>query len=173
MLGKALDLAEKDPEALEGMHERQGNPRPLAPRVAEVDDWVEKQKTNAAAAGERWRTNMLRPKKDPIAEAKKAVVKWENKMKEAIADKRFTKGLDAVDEAAMMATLEATPASVFVDGIERRTAKIKGKVEKLRPLVVAAAEVLDRMPIDTDKQREDKMIAARRAMIEVGKRMKA
>ena len=173
VLDKALDVAEKNPDALEGMHEREGNPRPLAPRIAEVDDWAEKQEANAEAAGERWRTNMLRPKKDPIAEAKKASTKWANKLKEAIADNRFEKGLDAVDEAAMMETLEATPASVFVDGIKRRKRKIRGKIEKLRPLLVASAETLDKLPIDTEAQREAKMIANLRAMKEIGKRMKA
>lgn len=173
VLDKALDVALKNPEALEGMHEHEGNPRTLAPRIVEVDDWAEKQETNAEAAGERWRTNMLRPKKDPIIEAIKAKTKWENKLKAAIADDSFVKGLKAVDEAAMMETLEATPASVFVDGIKRRRAKIKGKIEKLRPLLVASAETLDKMPIDTEAQREVKMIANLRAMKEIGKRMKA
>ena len=173
VLTLALDLAEKDPEALEGMHERMGNPRPLAPRVAEVDDWVNTQKTNAAAAGDRWKRNMARPKKDPIAEAKKSAGKWKNKMQEAITNDSFVKGLNAVNEQAMLATIEATPAQVFVDGINRRTEKITAKVAKLRPLVIAATETLDKMPTDTDAQREAKMIAARRAMIEVGKRMKA
>ena len=168
----ALDLAAKDPDLLPGAHEHEGNPRALAPRVPETADWVNKQIDNARAAADRWKAGALRPKKDPIAEAKKAKGKWKNKMEAAIRDDAYARGLDAVDEDAMIATIEATPASAFSEGIERRRQKITGKVERLRGNVLALANTLDAMPVDTDQQREAKMIAARRGMIEVGKKMK-
>jgi len=171
-LSAALDRAQKDPDSIPELHEREGNPRPLAPRVPEAADWVEQQIKGAKANAAKWKARTLRPKKDPIAAAKAARGKWENKMRAAIDEGNFAKGLDAVDEAAMLETIEQTPETAFSGGIERRARKIRTKVEKLRPMVGALAGEIDAMPQDTDEQREQRAIAAIRGMREIGKRMK-
>lgn len=172
-LDKALAVARENPEALPGYGVTQGNPRNLAPRVAETGDWVGKQIGNAQNAAQRWKDRVRTPRKDPVAEAKKASQKWKNKMQEAIQGDRFAKGLAQVDEAAMIETIEATDPTVFSGGIERRRGKITSKVEKLRPKVLALANTLDAMPTNTDAEREAKMIAARRGMLKIGSEMKS
>lgn len=169
-LNKALDVAATDPDSLEGMHEREGNPITLGPRIPESDEMAEKMVTNAAAAGERWLANVTRPKKDPISAAKAAKGKWKQKMQEAIANDSFAKGLDLVDEDEMYETIRAGGSAPFSSGINRRAAKVKRVMGELRPHFVALAETLDKMPIDTPEQREAKMIAAKRGMEAIGKK---
>lgn len=172
-LAKALDRAEKDPESFEGAHEREGNPRPLAPRVPEVEDIVAKHSTRTAAAGQAWKDGVLRPKKDPIQAAIAAKGKWATKLQAAIQDDSFAKGLAAVDEEEMVRIIEATDPSVFTGGVARREGKYRAKMEKTRPMVLALAEEIDKMPQDTEAQREARMLAATRGMREIGKRLKA
>jgi len=171
-LGAALDKAESDPESVDRVHEHEGNPRNLAPRVPEAADIAAKHQERTAAAGAAWKAGVMRPKKDPIEAAKAAAGKWETKVKEAIANKSFTKGLDAVDEAEMIRILEETDASVFTEGVRRRGAKYERKVGAMRPMLVALTNELDRMPVDTEQQREAKAIASIRGMREIGRRLK-
>ena len=171
-LDKALEVAERNPDALEGMHERQGNPITLGPRVAEADEWAEKQLTNAQAAGERWLANVLRPRKDPLTAALGAKGKYKNRVEESIREDRWAKGIAAVDEDEMFATITEGGAAPFVSGVQRRARKVRRVVGQLRPMVVALAETIDKMPIDTDAQREARLLAARRGMIAIGKKRK-
>jgi len=173
VLDKALTVAQTNPDALPGMHERQGNPRPLAPRVPETDEWVQRQVENAQLQAAKWKEKTLRPRKDPIAAAKAAAGKYKQKMQAALQEGAWEKGIAAVDEEAMIETIEQTDPEVYSAGIRRRQRKIRSRVEKLRPLVVGLAETIDKMPQDTDQQREQRMIAARRGMIEIGKRMRS
>jgi len=161
-----------DPDSMAALHPVEGNPRTLAARILPPDEWVAKQLERTAAAGETWKERTLHPRKDPIAEAKKAAPKWKAKMQEAIQKDSFAKGLDAVDEDAMIETIEQTPPSVFTDGVRRRERKIKGKIEKLAPLLAANVESLDAMPDTTDAEREAKMLANLRNMKTIGDKMK-
>jgi len=172
-LDKALDVAVKDPESLPGHSATtEGNPINLGPRVAEADTWAEKQITNAVAASDRWLAGVTRPKKNPVESAIKATGKWKAKMQEALADESFAKGLGKVDIDEMYETITAGGSAPFASGIERRTAKVKRKVGVLRNLTLALTTELDKMPIDTDAQREAKMIAAKRGMQAIGKKIK-
>ena len=172
-LAKALDRAESDPDSFEGAHEREGNPRPLAPRVPEVADIVAKHAERTAAAGDAWKAGVLRPKKDPVQAAIAAKGKWAAKLTEAIRDDSFAKGLAAVDEDEMVRIIESTSPSVFTDGVARRSGKYRAKMEKARPMVLALAVEIDKMPQDTEAQREARMLAATRGMRAIGKRLKA
>lgn len=164
---KLAAVAKENPEALEGTRERQGNPRTLAPRVPLPAEMTEQMIKGSADASAKWKARVMKPRKDPIAEAKKAEAKWENSVKAAIAAKRFAKGLDNVNEAAMIATIEATPEDAVAQGVARRRAKIQGKMEKLQPLLVANAEAIDAMPDATPEDRERKMVANLRNMREI------
>jgi len=170
MLDKALVLVEKNPDAFEGMHARQGNPITLGPRVPEAADWAEKQTTNAAAAGDRWLKGVLAPKKNPIDEAKKKKGKYRQKMEQALREDRYGKGLDLIDEDEMYATIRDGGSAPFSSGVTRRRAKVERVAATLRPMVVALTATLDAMPVDTPEQREAKMIAAKRGMEAIGKK---
>lgn len=161
---RLLAQALKDPESLPGMHATEGNPRTLAPRLPEVADWANTQITNTVNAAERWKKNTMTPRKDPIAEAKKAGPKWENAVKKAIADKNFEKGLAATDEEAMIDAIDKTDPSDFARAVQKREMKITHKLDRLRPLVVAHCQAIDALPTDTEAQREDKVIKNLRGM---------
>lgn len=173
VLDKALEVAEKNPEALPGFGEEMGNPITLAPRIPEAAEMADKMVANASNAGQRWLDNTLRPRKDPIAGMKKAGGKYKKRVEEALADDRWMKGVNQIDENEMYETIRQVGAGAFTNGINARKGKITRKLEKMRPLMVALTATLDAMPTDTDQQREQKMIVARRGMIEIGKKMKA
>ena len=72
----------------------------------------------------------------------------------------------------MYKTIEAIGQTAYEQGITAREGKIKTKIQRLQPLVAALAATLDRMPQDTDAQREAKMIAAKRGMQEIGRKLR-
>lgn len=173
VLEKALEVAEKNPEALPGYGEEIGNPITLAPRIPEAADMATKMVANATAAGSRWLENTMKPRKDPIEGMKKAKDKYKNRMQESLTDDRWAKGVNAIDENEMYATIQARGAGAFTSGIEARKGKIQKKLEKMRPLQLALTATLDAMPTGTDAQREQKMLVARRGMIEIGKKLRS
>lgn len=161
---KALAQALADPDSVPGAHEVQGNPITLAPRIPEVEDLTEKMVTNAVASAQHWKDRVLKPRKDPLAEARKAAPKWKAKMEEAIRNDAFAKGLENVDEEVMFEVIRNTDPSDFARAIEKRRPKIKAKLAKLRPLMLAHCAVIDAMPTVTDADREAKVIANLRGM---------
>ena len=172
VLDKALDVAVKNPDALPGMHESAGNPVTLAPRVPSAGDMVEKLMTNAQAAGECWLAGVKKPRKEPLKAALAALGKYKSKMAAALASGSWEKGLAAADETAMYATIDALGAGVFTTGVGARKAKMTAAFTKLQPMLVALANTIDAMPQDTEAQREARLLAARRGMIEIGKKLK-
>lgn len=169
-LSKDLALAATDPDALEGAHATTtGNPINLGPRVPEATDWANKQIANATAAGERWLANVQRPTKDPKAEALRANARYKGEMAKVLTEDRFAKGVQKIDLDEMMATIVAGGSGQFTSGVERRRGKIGRVVGDLRAQVLALANNLDKLPIDTPEQREAKMIAAKRGMEAIGR----
>ena len=172
-LAKAFKLAEEHPEMLPGHGPEQGNPITLAPRIPEASEMADKMVANATAAGNRWLENTLRPRKDPIAGMKKAKDKYKTRMQESLTEDRWAKGVENIDENEMYEIIQSAGAGAFTSGIERRKGKITRRLEKMRPLLLALSNTLDAMPTNTDQQREQKMVAARRGMIEIGKKMRS
>jgi hypothetical protein len=171
-LAANMELALTNPDALPTLHAREGNPVTLGPRVPEAADWAKNMVTAATNAGEKWLANTLKPKKEPLAEAKKAATKYKNNMQVALNEGRFEKGIAATDEAQMYETIRQTGSAGFSSGVQRRTGKITAKIALLRPLVGALCATLDAMPQDTDAQREAKMLAAKRGMQDIGKKLR-
>ena len=149
-----------------------GNPIALGPRVKSVTDWVEDMVDGAKARSSRWLKNSLSPKKNPKTAALAAAGKYEDKMRAALDGKHFDKGVEAYDEGAREEVIKAVGASGFSQGVERHKAKAIAKITKLQPLVTAVALANDKAPVDTDSDREAKMINNKRMMQQVGKIMK-
>ena len=149
-----------------------GNPIALGPRVKSPEDWLNDMIEGAKARSARWLQNTLSPKKNPKKAALAAAKKFEDKMRAALDGKHFDKGVEAYDEAAREDVIKAVGASGFSQGVERHKAKAKSKIAKLHPLITAVAIANDKAKVDTDADREQKMINNRRMMIEVGKIMK-
>ena len=173
-LHKDLDLIAKDPEKARQLSEadREGNPVTLGPRVVRAEDWVEDMVTGATAKSKKWLDKSLRPKKDPKAEAIAANEKYKNKMRTVIDEDLWVGGIQAYDEGVREEIIKSVGTSGFEQGIRTHKPKALQKIKKLQPMVTALAEEIDKMPEATDAEREAKMLAARRGMIEIGKRMK-
>lgn len=169
---RLLAQALTDPESLPGMREQEGNPRTLAPRVLDVDEWKTKQIERTVAAAQTWKDHTLRPRKDPVAAARAAAPKYKVAMEKALREGNFEKGLAAVDEAAMIDAIEKTDPADFARAVQKREMKIGNKLTKLRPLLVAHCEAVDAMPDSTEQEREAKMLANKRGMQAVGVALK-
>jgi hypothetical protein len=150
----------------------EGNPVTLGPRVISATDWVNKQTEGAKARADTWLKNSLAPSKDPKQAALKAAGKWKSNMQAAITGGHYEKGISGYDEAARTTVLNEGGTAAFISGVDRHKAKAVAKVSKLQPKVAALAATLDGMPIDTDAQREAKLLAARRGMIAIGKELR-
>jgi hypothetical protein len=171
-LAAALEVAVTKPESLPGYGASQGNPVNLAPRIPEADAMAAKLVANATNAAENWLAGVQSPRKDPIAAMKASGQKYKNRMAEVLSGDLWMKGVNQIDETEMYNTIKALGSGVFSTGITARKGKITGVFAKLRPLFLALTSQLDGMPTDTDAQREAKMIAARRGMIAIGKKLK-
>lgn len=170
-LGAMLDRIETDPEfAKELTAEHQGNPITLGSRVLSPEKWAAKQVKRASEAAEDWLAGVLKPRRDPIAAAIAAAPKRENRIIESLRQKKWEKAMAAVDEALMFATIRKRGAAAFRAGIEDRAEKVFARVKELQPMVAALATAIDAMPDVTDSDREKRLLAARRGMIEIGKK---
>jgi len=165
-------LGEDEEYAREVFVGRQGNPISLGPRVKSATDWVADQVAGAKARSKRWLENSKRPKKDPKTAALAATEKYKSRLRAALDDGTWEAAIDGYDEAAREKVIDAVGTAGFERGVETHRAKAESKIAKLQPLVASVAETIDKMPQDTDAEREARMIAARRLMIEVGKIMK-
>jgi len=148
------------------------NPVSPGARVPEAAEWAATMIENAGRSGDRWLKNTLRPRKNPVTAAIAADKKRKDRLEEAERQGKWPAAMARVDVDAMYETIEEVGASGFTTGIAARKTKIQGKIEKLRPQVLALAETIDKMPEDTDAQREARMIAARRGMIQVGAKLR-
>jgi len=166
-----LDRVESDPEfAKELVSERQGNPITLGPRVISAEEWAEKQTKRASDAAAEWEARVQKPRRDPIKAAIAAAEKRANKLRESLDQKKWEKAMAKVDEDLMYEIIRKRGASAFRAGIEDKKAKVESRVKELQPMVAALATSIDAMPDATDADREKRLLAARRGMIEIGKK---
>ena len=149
-----------------------GNPVTLGPRVPDPAEWAEKMVDRATAASSEWKKNVLRPKKNPVEAAIAADKKRKQRLEEAEREGRWKAAMQRVDVDAMYETIEKAGEEAFRRGLEARRSKVKSKVAKLQPLVAALAETIDKMPQDTDAQREERMLAAKRGMQNIGRKLR-
>jgi hypothetical protein len=169
-----LELRQKGVKIEEGVVLSDGTVihNPVTKKVISPDKWVSKQVERAKAGAADWKSNYL-DKVDLMLEAGKAAEeKWADKMSTAIKEKRRLKGLEKVSPADVRAIVETLGEKVFIEGIEARQPKIKKVVSELQPLVQAVSDTIRSMPDKTDADREKRLIAARKLMIDVGKKRK-
>ncbi len=170
-LNGILDRVQTDPEfAAEICASHQGNPITLGEAVIPPEEWAEKQVNRAAAAAADWEKNVLRPRRDPLKAAIAAGPKRAEKVRESLDSKKWEKAMAAVDEDLMYAIIRKRGAAAFRSGVVDRKEKVLARVKELQPLVTALKKTIEAMPDVTDADREARLLAARRGMIEIGKR---
>ena len=170
-LRASLDRLETDEEYARSLTaERKGNPITLGPRVISADEWAEKQVSRASSAASEWEKKVLRPRKNPIEAAIKKAEKRRNKVLESLDQGKWEKAMAKVDENLMYAVIRKRGASAYRAGVEDRKDKVAARVKELQPMVAALAANIDAMPDATDADREKRLLAARKGMIEIGKK---
>lgn len=166
-----LDRVEQDPEfAKELTSEHVGNPITLGPLVIDPVEWANKQVKRASDAAGDWETHVQKPRRDPIKAALAASAKRANKLRESLEQKKWDKAMARVDEDMMYEVIRKRGATAFRAGIEDRKSKVVKRVAELQPMVTALKKTIDAMPDATDADREKRLLAARRGMIEIGKK---
>jgi len=170
-LNANLDRVASDPEYLkEVTEERQGNPITLGPLVISPEEWTDKQVERASRAAGEWEKNVQRPRRDPIKAAIAAGPKRAEKLRESLDQKKWEKAMAGVDEDLMYSVIRKRGASAFRAGIEDRKEKVLARAKELQPMVATLKATIDAMPDVTDADREKRLLAARRGMIEIGKK---
>jgi hypothetical protein len=93
-----------------------------------------------------------------------------DKLKKAIAEKRFEKNLRKSSLSEIQTIAAAVGTGGYETGVEARRSKVTRVVNELQPLVQAASDAIQAIPDTTDADRIKRLTEARRLMIEVGKR---
>jgi len=128
-------------------------------RVLEPTDWVKRQIDTLKSVG---RTNYLAgikaPKKDPIKAGIDAQKKYENEMKKDEVLKRRAEQLAKTNMDEWTAMAETLGADKLVDGVTKRQYKVERFVTKFQPLLKSHLSKIDAMSVETDSDRENKML---------------
>jgi len=166
-----LDDVTQNPDKYDFLTETQvGNPISLGPRVIPPEEWAAKQVARATSAASDWEKNVTRPRKNPIEAAIAADAKRKDRLAEAEKQDKWKKKMAKVDLDEMYKTIRNIGASGYSAGIQARQHKVQRVVNELQPMVAALAASIDAMPQATDADREKRLLAARRGMIEIGKK---
>ena len=144
----------------------------LGERLPSPEKWADNQVQAASNASDKWLQNTLRPTKDPIAEAKKASGRYATEVQKAIQENRFSKGLDRVNADEMQATIQQVGAAGFAQGVQNRKGKIRAAITRLHSALGPHVAKMDSMPVETEAQREAKVIENLRGMRAIGKQLR-
>ena len=139
--------------------------------VIDASTWADKMIRKAEASGGDWEAGVKNPSTSPTAAMKKAKGRYKTEMTASITEDRWGKAIDRLSDADIVAGALAAGGARFVSGITSRRPKIVAAIAQLQPLVQALQQRLDGMPIDTDQQREAKMIEAKRGMQLIGRQL--
>lgn len=143
---------------------------PAKRTVKSAARWASQQIENAKSSGADWVDGMHNPSRDPIKAAIDSEKKYENNTMESIKNHKYVKGLQGKSLADITSVVDKLGAGVFTAGIEAREDKIKAKVQSLQPKVQAVSDAIQGMPDATDADRAARHAAARKLMIELGKK---
>lgn len=143
-------------------------PNPVTKKVKSPDRWAKQMIENASKAGDDWLDGVKNPSRNPIEAAIAAEDKWKDRLEAAIKSGKWKKNLGKVTHAELVEVAEAVGASGYQNGVAARENKIKKRVAELHPLVQAVSDTIQGMPNKTDADREKRLLAARKLMIEVG-----
>lgn len=175
-IANAVELGERlvsDPGFYAALHAREispgvhiNNPGPDPAKTAE------KLVRRAQAAAGDYVDGMQNPKRDPVQAAVRAEGKYEDRVRAAIANKAYGKGVRKQDYAEAIRIATEDGGSAYVSGVSKRESKIRRVHADLMPRLGALSQAIQQMPQDTDAQREQRLLAARKGAIAIGKARK-
>ncbi len=163
----------QDPDFFNALHHRE-----IAPGVRisnpgpDASTMLERYQQGVAGAAGRWVQGMQNPRRDPKQAALRAAGKWGQRTQEAIQAGSYAKGIQAYDVGEAVAVATADGGAAYTAGAQKRSAKVGRVFQRLAPLLAGVSQAIQNMPQDTDAQREQRLLQARKMMINVGKQLK-
>lgn len=142
------------------------NPGPDATRMAT------KYARNVAGAAQSYVDGVQNPKRSFKQAAIAAAGKHTQRTQQALQEGRFARAMANVDEAEAIRTAVSDGGAAYTAGAGKRQAKVERAYGRLAPLLGSVSQTIAAMPQNTDAEREQRLLAARRLMIEAGKRYK-
>jgi hypothetical protein len=175
-IANAMELGERlatDPEFYDALHAREiapgihiNNPGPDPAKAAA------KLISRAQAATAEYCDGMRNPRRNPVEAAKRGAGKWANRVQAAITNGSYEKGVGKQDYSEAVNTATGDGGAAYSAGVTKREAKIKRVFADIMPRAGAVSQAIQAMPQDTEAQREQRLLAARKMMIAVGKQRK-
>jgi len=175
-IAAAVELGNRlvdDPEFYAALHAREiapgihiNNPGPDPARTAA------KLVERASAATADYVYGMQNPKRNPVEAAIRAEGKYEDKLRAAMANKSYSKGVRKQNYSEAVATATGDGGSAYAAGLTKRVPKIQRVHADLMPRLGALSQAIQSMPQDTEAQREQRLLAARKGAIAIGKARK-
>jgi len=175
-IAAAVELGERlasDPDFYAALHGRE-----IAPGIHIANPGPDPAKTaakliaRAQAATADYVDGMRNPRRNPVEAAVRAEGKWASRLQEAITNKSYGKGVRKQDYTEAVAIATGDGGSAYSAGVGKRQAKIQRVHQDLMPRLGALSQAIQNMPQDTDGQREQRLLAARRGAIAIGKARK-
>jgi len=143
---------------------------PVTKKVKDASRWADQQIKNAKDAADDWLDGVKNPSRDPIKAALDANDKRIDRLNESIKNKKWEKNLGKATHSDIVDTVTKLGSSVYSNGVVARDIKIRKRVAELQPLVQSVSDTIQTMSDKTDADREKRLTAARKLMIEVGKK---
>ena len=138
---------------------------PAVKRLKEPADYVKKWERNVKNVG---KTNYLegieKPKRNPIARAIECFPKHKHKLTEALEEERQKKVLQTVTMDDWYKYAKDIGAPEYTASTIGRKAKAERFWKGWQPILLGIVEDLDAMPVETDTDRENKMIENKRKL---------
>lgn len=128
------------------------NPGPDGARMAE------KMLRNVARSAGDYVIGVQNPRADFKQAALAANGKWKDSVQRAVAEDRFSKGMQGVDSAAAVAIATADGGAAFTAGVAKRKDKITAAMQKLAPKLGAVSQQVRQMPQNTPEERAQRML---------------
>lgn len=157
-------------EALHGQEIAPGvriqNPGPDAARM------TDKYLRRTQAAAQDYVTGMQNPRRDPVQAGVRAAGKWANRVQEAINNRLYEAGVRGQNYQEAVNIAISDGGAAFTQGVAKREAKVARVFQDLAPRLGAISQQIQAMPQDTEAQREQRLLAARRAMVALGRARK-
>lgn len=142
---------------------------PAKRKVKSASDWAAEQISGTKAGADDWLKNLQNPSRDPVQAAIDAEDKWQDRLKQAIADGSRVAGLRKTSLAEISEVARNVGTGALTTGVDARKSKIGRVVNELQPLAQAVSDALQALPDKTDSDREKRLTSARKLMIGVGK----
>lgn len=145
-----------------------GNPVSVT-AVSDPATWAAEMIQGAQAKAAKWATNAANAVEAMKANALTAGKRYADGVTAALQEKRYDKGVQGIDTGEVRQTIQNVGPTGYSAGITAREAKIRAAISQLQPKVAALKQTISNMPQDTDAQREQRLLAARKGMIAIGK----